>query len=164
MGTINKLKSNFINRNSFNVGFNNRSPLNQYKSAMPTSFDLPKLDGAKVGKHIADGAQAISNAKLKSGEAINQSIMGAAKEIGTAIGKKQAAKKANEEKEKQEKEKEKEKQEKANIERSKIIHGLEDDSLAQQILAPHLVGVNEEARNEKKRNELTGQINKALNL
>ena len=93
MDTLGKLKSNFINRNSFNVGFNNRSPLNQYKSAMPTSFDLPKLDGAKVGKHIADGAQAISNAKLKSGEAINQSIMGAAKEIGTAIGKKQAAKK-----------------------------------------------------------------------
>ena len=157
MGTINKLKSNFINRNSFNVGFNNRSPLNQYKSTMPTSFDLPKLDGAKVGKHIADGAQAISNAKLKGGEAINQSIMGAAKEIGTAIGKKQAAKKANEEKEKQEKEK-------ANRERSKIIHGLEDDSLAQQVLAPHLVGVNEEARNEKKRNELTGQIGDTLNL
>ena len=60
-----KLKSNFINRNSFNVGFNNRSPLNQYKSTMPTSFDLPKLDGTKVGKHMSDGAQAISNAKIK---------------------------------------------------------------------------------------------------
>ena len=157
MGTINKLKSNFINRNSFNVGFNNRSPLNQYKSTMATSFDLPKLDGAKVGKHIADGAQAISNAKIKGAFDIGNSISGAMSEIGTAIGKKQAAKKANEEKEKQEKEK-------ANRERSKIIHGLEDDSLAQQVLAPHLVGVNEEARNEKKRNELTGQIGDTLNL
>jgi hypothetical protein len=95
MGTINKLKSNFINRNSFNVGFNNRSPLNQYKSTMPTSFEraIPTLDGAKVGKHISDGAQAMSNAKIKGSKVINQSIMGAAKEIGTAIGKKQAAKK-----------------------------------------------------------------------
>jgi len=157
MDTLDNIRSSFLNKNGFKVGFSNRSPLNQYKSTMPTSFDLPKLDGAKVGKHIADGAQAISNAKLKGGEAINQSIMGAAKEIGTAIGKKQAAKKANEEKEKQEKEK-------ANRERSKIIHGLEDDSLAQQVLAPHLVGVNEEARNEKKRNELTGQIGDTLNL
>jgi|TARA_R110000787_G_scaffold70588_3_gene156870 hypothetical protein len=88
-----KLKSNFINRNSFNVGFNNRSPLNQYKSTMPTSFDLPKLDGAKVGKHIADGAQAISNAKLKSGEAINQSIVGATEEIAKSITKNKEAEK-----------------------------------------------------------------------
>ena len=93
MDTLDNIRSSFLNKNGFKVGFSNRSPLNQYKSTMPTSFDLPKLDGAKVGKHIADGAQAISNAKLKGGEAINQSIMGAAKEIGTAIGKKQAAKK-----------------------------------------------------------------------
>ena len=92
MDTMGKLKSNFINRNSFNVGFNNRSPLNQYKSTMPTSFDLPKLDGAKVGKHIADGAQAISNAKLKSGEAINQSIVGATEEIAKSITENKEAK------------------------------------------------------------------------
>ena len=94
-----KLKSNFINRNSFNVGFNNRSPLNQYKSTMPTSFDLPKLDGAKVGKHIADGAQAISNAKLKSGEAINQSIVGATEDIAKSITKNKEAEKSKETKE-----------------------------------------------------------------
>ena len=94
-----KLKSNFINRNSFNVGFNNRSPLNQYKSTMPTSFDLPKLDGAKVGKHMSDGAQAISNAKIKGAEDINQSIMGAVDEISHAIDKKQKDKKDFEAKE-----------------------------------------------------------------
>ena len=67
---------------------------------MPTSFEktIPTLDGAKVGEHISDGAQAMSNAKIKGSEVINQSIMGAAKEIGTAIGKKQAAKKAQKEK------------------------------------------------------------------
>ena len=157
MDTLDNIRSSFLNKNGFKVGFSNRSPLNQYKSTMATSFDLPKLDGAKVGKHIADGAQAISNAKIKGAFDIGNSISGAMSEIGTAIGKKQAAKKANEEKEKQEKEK-------ANRERSKIIHGLEDDSLAQQVLAPHLVGVNEEARNEKKRNELTGQIGDTLNL
>jgi hypothetical protein len=166
MDTLDNIRSSFLNKNGFKVGFSNRSPLNQYKSTMATSFDLPKLDTGKngVGTRIAEGDNAISNAKIKGAFDIGNSISGAMSEIGTAIGKKQAAKKANEEKEKQEKEKEKEKQEKANIERSKIIHGLEDDSLAQQILAPHLVGVNEEARNEKKRNELTGQINKALNL
>jgi len=92
MDTMGKLKSNFINRNSFNVGFNNRSPLNQYKSTMPTSFDLPKLDGAKVGKHIADGAQAISNAKLKNAETINQSIVGATEEIAKSITENEEAK------------------------------------------------------------------------
>ena len=93
MDTMGKLKSNFINRNSFNVGFNNRSPLNQYKSTMPTSFDLPKLDGAKVGKHIADGAQAISNAKIKGAEDINQSIMGATEEIAKSITENKEAEK-----------------------------------------------------------------------
>lgn len=157
MDILGKIRSSFSNKNGFKIGFSNRSPLNQYKSTMPTSFDLPKLDGAKVGKHMSDGAQVISNAKIKGASIIGDSISGAMSEIGTAIGKKQKAKKANEEKEKLEKEK-------ANIEKSKTIHGLEDDSLAQQVLAPHLVGVNEEARNEKKRNELTDQINKALNL
>ena len=66
---------------------------------MPTSFDLPKLDGAKVGKHISDGAQAISNAKIKGAEDINQSIMGAADEISQAIDKKQKDKKDFEAKE-----------------------------------------------------------------
>lgn len=63
---------------------------------MPTSFggsDLPKLDGGKIGNNIADGAQAISNAKLANAETINQSIVGAADEIAQAIDKKQKDKK-----------------------------------------------------------------------
>lgn len=135
MDTLGKIRSSFLNKNNFKVGFSNRSPLNQYKSSMPTGFDLPKLEGGKVGigTRIAEGDNTISNAKLANAETINQSIVGAADEIVQAIDKKQKAKKA-------EKEKQKLEEEKANIERS------------------------EEARNEKKRNELTGQIKDALNL
>ena len=166
MDILGKIRSSFSNKNGFKIGFSNRSPLNQYKSTMPTSFDLPKLNAGKVGigTRIAEGDNKISNAKIKGASIIGDSISGAMSEIGTAIGKKQKAKKANEEKEKLEKEKANIEKEKANIEKSKTIHGLEDDSLAQQILAPHLVGVNEETRNEKKRNELTTQIEDALNL
>ena len=85
MDILGKIRSSFSNKNGFKIGFSNRSPLNQYKSTMPTSFNLPKLDGAKVGNHMSDGAQAISNAKIKGAEAINQSIMGAADEIAEAI-------------------------------------------------------------------------------
>ena len=159
MDTLDNIRSSFLNKNGFKIGFSNRSPLNQYKSSMPTSFDLPKLDAGKVGigTRIAEGDNAISNAKIKGASIIGDSISGAMSEIGTAIGKKQKAKKANEEKEKLEKEK-------ANRERSELIHGLEDGSLAQQILAPHLVGVKTEVKNKKKRDEVTGQIEDALNL
>lgn len=93
MDTLDNIRSSFLNKNGFKVGFSNRSPLNQYKSTVSTSFNLPKLDGAKVGKHMSDGAQAISNAKIKGAEDINQSIMGAADEISQAIDKKQKDKK-----------------------------------------------------------------------
>lgn len=159
MNILGKIRSSFSNKNGFKIGFSNRSPLNQYKSTMATSFNLPKLDAGKVGigTRIAEADNTISNAKIKGAFDVGGSISGAISEIGTAIGEKQKAKKVKEEKEKLEKEK-------ANIEKSKTIHSLEDDSLAQQVLAPHLVGVNEETRNEKKRNKLNDQINKALNL
>ena len=38
MDTLGKYKTNFLgNKNSFNIGFNNRSPFS-YKSSMPTNF------------------------------------------------------------------------------------------------------------------------------
>ena len=85
MDILGKIRSSFSNKNGFKIGFSNRSPLNQYTIPTADSFNLPKLDGAKVGKHMSDGAQAISNAKIKGAEAINQSIMGAADEIAEAI-------------------------------------------------------------------------------
>jgi len=102
MDTLDNIRSSFLNKNGFKVGFSNRSPLNQYKSSMPTSFggsDLPKLDGGKIGNNIADGAQAISNAKLASAETMNQSIVGAADKIAKSITKNKKAKKDIESKE-----------------------------------------------------------------
>ena len=50
MDTLGKFKTNFLkDRSSFKIGFNNRSPLSQYKSTMPTSFDIPKLKST-IGK------------------------------------------------------------------------------------------------------------------
>ena len=44
METLGKFKTNLLkDKNSFKIGFNNRSPLNQYKSTMATSFNIPKL-------------------------------------------------------------------------------------------------------------------------
>ena len=96
MDILGKIRSSFSNKNGFKIGFSNRSPLNQYTIPTADSFNLPKLDGAKVGKHMSDGAQAISNAKIKGAEAINQSIMGATEEIAEAIDKKQKDKKQQE--------------------------------------------------------------------
>lgn len=101
METLGKIRSNFLNKNGFKIGFSNRSPLNQYKSTMPTTFNLPKLNAGKVGigTRISEGDNAISDAKLKSGEHIGNSIQGVISEIGTTIGKKQEAEKAAKSKE-----------------------------------------------------------------
>ncbi len=98
MDTLNNIRSNFLNKNNFKVGFSNRSPLNQYTIPTADSFNLPKLDAGKVGigTRIAEGDNAISNAKIKGAEAINQSIMGATEEIAKAIDKKQKDKKQQE--------------------------------------------------------------------
>lgn len=159
MDILGKIRSSFSNKNGFKIGFSNRSPLNQYKSTMATSFDLPKLNSGEVGvgTRIAEADSVTSNAEIKGAFGIGNSISEAMSEIGTTIGENQKAKKAKEEKERLEKEKN-------DIEKSKLIHSLEDGSLAQQILAPHLVGVKTEVRNKKKRDEVTGQIEDALNL
>ena len=96
MDTLGKIRSSFLNKNNFKVGFSNRSPLNQYSIPTANSFNLPKLDGAKVGKHISDGAKSISNAKIKGSEVINQSIMGATEEIAKAMEAKKENKKQQE--------------------------------------------------------------------
>lgn len=96
MDILGKIRSSFSNKNGFKIGFSNRSPLNQYKSTMPTSFNLPKLN-AKVGvaQNIVSGDQALSDANLKESEFIGKSIQGAVKEIGDAVVKKKKTKKEN---------------------------------------------------------------------
>ena len=67
MDILGKIRSSFSNKNGFKIGFSNRSPLNQYKSTMPTSFDLPKLNAGKVGigTRIAEGDNKISKPFLR---------------------------------------------------------------------------------------------------
>ena len=92
MDTLGKFKTNFLNStSSFNVGFNNRSPLSQYKSTMATSFQTPKL-GSTLAK---DGTSILvpdnSNA-LKGGEMIGEAVAGAVVDVGKAIIEKKQGK------------------------------------------------------------------------
>lgn len=118
MDTLGKFKTNFLNStSSFNVGFNNRSPLSQYKSTMATSFQTPKL-GSTLAK---DGTSILvpdnSNA-LKGGEMIGEAVAGAVVDVGKAIIEKKEGKKK---KDKEQKEPEQE---------------LKDGSFAQKTLDP----------------------------
>jgi len=89
MDILGKIRSSFSNKNGFKIGFSNRSPLNQYKSTMPTNFNLPKLNAdVGVGQNIVSGDKALSDANLKESEFIGKSIQGAVKEISDAVVKK----------------------------------------------------------------------------
>jgi hypothetical protein len=101
MDTLGKFKTNFLNStSSFNVGFNNRSPLSQYKSTMATSFQTPKL-GSTLAK---DGTSILvpdnSNA-LKGGEMIGEAVAGAVLDVGKAIIEKKEGKKKKDKEQKE---------------------------------------------------------------
>ena len=85
MDTLGKFKTNFLkDRSSFKIGFNNRSPLNQYKSTMDTSFTIPKLNPL-VGK---DGKSILVpdiSAELESQAMIADAIGKAGKKVGEAL-------------------------------------------------------------------------------
>ena len=92
MDTLGKFKTNFLkDRSSFKIGFNNRSPLSQYKSTMHTSFNIPKL-GSMVGKDgrsiLVPDIQPTLDAQAKVADAIGK----AGKKVGQAIEKKQKLK------------------------------------------------------------------------
>ena len=92
MDTLGKFKTNFLkDRSSFKIGFNNRSPLSQYKSTMLTSFNLTYL-GSMVGKHcraiLVPDIQPTLDAQAKVADAIGK----AGKKVGQAIEKKQKLK------------------------------------------------------------------------
>jgi hypothetical protein len=100
MDTLGKFKTNFLkDRSSFKIGFNNRSPLSQYKSTMPTSFDIPKLKST-IGK---DGGSILvpdNSGQIEAAFDIGSAIGEAGRKIGKAIEENQGRKK--EEKEKKE--------------------------------------------------------------
>ena len=55
MDTLGKYKTNFLgNKNSFNIGFNNRSPFS-YKSNMPTNFISVPTISASPGDYSLSG-------------------------------------------------------------------------------------------------------------
>ena len=87
MDTLGKFKTNFLkDRSSFKIGFNNRSPLSQYKSTMPTEFAVSKLSPTIT----KDGGSILvpDDGRLEAGKMIGEAISEAGQTIGKAIEKK----------------------------------------------------------------------------
>jgi hypothetical protein len=85
METLGKFKTNLLkDKNSFKIGFNNRSPLNQYKSTMATNFNIPKLNPT-IGR---DGSSILvpdNSNELRAQQMIGKAIGDAGEKIGKAI-------------------------------------------------------------------------------
>jgi len=82
METIGKFRTNFLgNKNSFNIGFNNRSPFS-YKSSMPTNFISVPTISASPGDYSLSGKT--NYASVSSGEELTGNLIN----IGKALGKK----------------------------------------------------------------------------
>lgn len=106
MDTLGKLRSNFLNRNNFNVGFSNRSPLSAGATKKPTyvqertqeNFNIPTLGGkgAAIGQAFVDGNEKLSNAAATSANHISSTINETIKGVGEVVVKNQETKKAQE--------------------------------------------------------------------
>ena len=93
MKTLDKLRGNFFNKKSFNVGFNNRSPLSYISSTGPNvpsfsdpgvkSFSPSDWEGAY---DTSDAVRAETKAEIAKGEGVGGAIWGGAKKIAGAIG------------------------------------------------------------------------------
>jgi len=81
-------------KNPFTIGFNNKSPLNQYKSSMPQSFDLPTLGESYTNPKIIDNSKLLQE-EMKIGE----SIIEAGNVIAEAAGENVARKRKKEQEE-----------------------------------------------------------------
>lgn len=82
METIGKFRTNFLgNKNSFNIGFNNRSPFS-YKSSMPTDFISVPIVSANPGDYslssktnyasINSGGKEFTQGLINIGKAIKE--------------------------------------------------------------------------------------------
>ena len=78
-------------KNPFTIGFNNKSPLNQYKSSMPQSFDLPTLGESYTNPKMVDNTEL-----LKEEMNIGAAIIDAGKVIAEAAGENVARKRKRE--------------------------------------------------------------------
>lgn len=99
MDTLGKFKTNFLkDRSSFNVGFNNRSPLSNLKGGLDggiksaSSITIPKLNPT-IGK---DGSSILvpdNSGQIDAAFEIGSAIGQAGEKIGKAIEEKQGRKK-----------------------------------------------------------------------
>jgi len=74
-------------KNPFTIGFNNKSPLNQYKSSMPQSFDLPTLGESYTNPEIPDNSKLLQE-EMKIGESIIEAGNVIAKAAGENVARK----------------------------------------------------------------------------
>ena len=93
MKTLDKLRGNFFNKKSFNVGFNNRSPLSYISSTGPSvpSFNDPGVKSFepadwKGAYDTSDAVRAETKAEIAKGEGVGGAVWSAAKKVAGAIG------------------------------------------------------------------------------
>ncbi len=93
MKTLDKLRENFFNKKSFNVGFNNRSPLSYISSTGPgvPSFSDPGLKAFspsdwKGAYDTSDAVRAETKAEIAKGQGVGGAVWGAAKLAAGALG------------------------------------------------------------------------------
>ena len=94
MKTLDKLRSNFFNKKSFNVGFNNRSPLSYISSTGPSvpSFSDPGIKSFSPSDwegayDTSDAVRAETQAEIAKGEGVAGAIYGGIKAgAGAATG------------------------------------------------------------------------------
>lgn len=83
METLGKFKTNFFkNKNSFNIGFNNRSPLSKLDGSIPTQSS----EAVELSPKFIASMKPIDNSRLlESQEGVGEAIGDAAITIGKAI-------------------------------------------------------------------------------
>ena len=93
MDTLGKFKTNFLkNKSSFNIGFNNRSPLSKLDGSMPAQ----SREAVQLSPSVAANMKPIDNSQLLESQAnVGQAIAKAGAKIGKAIDDRKFAKRVN---------------------------------------------------------------------
>ena len=92
MSMLDKIRGKFFNKKSFNVGFNNRSPLSYITSTGPSvpSFSDPGVKSFEPGDwkgayDSSDAVRAETQAEIAKGEGAGGAIWGGAKMLAGAL-------------------------------------------------------------------------------
>ena len=83
MESLGKFKTNFFkNKNSFNIGFNNRSPLSNLQGKLDGRIPAQSAEAVQLSPSVATNMKPIDNSRLlKSQEGISQAIA----DVGTNL-------------------------------------------------------------------------------